>query len=121
MNCFLRGLASVFILFAASLGIAGVVSPGAQALVRSQPNSMVDVVFFVEAVPSHKVAALVKREYAARIKYFGDEAKGYARTAQVRPLTAVEVANRAQTLFTIDSLLNERGASVTEAIRNSAA
>jgi serine protease AprX len=81
---------------------------------------MLNVVLYLKAAPSHRIALQVKNDYAGRIEYFADEAKAYARAAQIRTLTAVDVANRQRALFMIDELLNERGTRVAEALRDSA-
>ena len=116
-----RGFLSFLLLGAYGVTNAGVVSPEVSALIRQHPNSMIDIVCFVESVPAYKVAAEVKDEYSARIRHFAGEAKGLSRVAQVRQLTVLEAAQRRQNLRTIDDLLNERGARIADALANSAA
>ncbi|MDQ2986272.1 MAG: S8 family serine peptidase [Armatimonadota bacterium] len=115
VSCFLVALG------VSSVCLAGVVSPEVEALIRQSPNLPIDVVCFIESPPAFAVAMDVKGEYSSRLRHFGGEVKNLARTAQVRPLTVMEDAQRRQNLETIDALLNERGARIAEALENSAA
>src|SRR5688572_13613223 len=111
---------SLFALGATGACLAGVVSPEVEALIRQSPTVPIDIVCFVQSRPSFAVAEEVKAEYFGRLKYIGDEVKSLTRISQLRPLTVIEVAQKRQSLETIDALLNERGARIARALEEAA-
>jgi hypothetical protein len=117
----LRGLMGAVACVCGAAACAGIIAPELQAMIDQSPNATVDVVFWVKAEPPFKVAAGIKAEYADRLKHLGNEVKSYSRTAQVRPLTAVEIANRRVAKLLIDQTHDERGMRINEALRLSAA
>lgn len=107
---------SFFLLCACCAAFAGMVSPEVAALVRRYPNSPIDIICYVESPPPSLVAAGVKADYSARLRYLANEVKALARIAQVRQLDGLEEAQRTQCLRKIDDLLNERGSRIAEAL-----
>jgi serine protease AprX len=115
-----RGFLCALTWLVAGFAHSGIISPQAEAAIREANGGPVDLVFYVFSESPFKIARSAKADFDPQIRFFSEQVKEYAQVAQLRALTALEVANRRQAMQAIDEIQDRRAERVSQALRDAA-